>query len=214
MENSGDQFDVLADISLPELQHTQQYSNIADGPFAVEFGDHLGLGAQLTMGHSGTVRFLLNSGVKYISREAEVSVDKARQTISFTAFGLTYLIRPLTKADQKAFFPGLRFTDMDEFKDYVGNLAMRILGSTADPTEYAITTDGDQVLGLFQRTSDGFARREKKSWVPLSKDDAGDWDDIDDKLWTPVLSGAVSVYDQSAGLDSIAAELFTPYIAN
>lgn len=213
MENSGDQFEVLADVDLPELQHTQQYSNIADGPFAVEYGDHIGLGAQLNMNPGGSLSFLLDSGVKFVSPTAEVSIDETRQTISFTAFGLTYTLRPLTKADQKLFFPGNSFAGLDEFKDFVSNLAFRILGSTEDPTEFALTVEDGLVLGLFQHNEAGFFRREKKNWVRLGTDES-DWLDVEDKVWVPVLSGAVKVYDTSAGEDSLQAKAFAPYIVS
>lgn len=214
MDTVKDTFEVLADISLPELQHTQLYSNIADGPFAVEFdGNGLALGAQLTMLPTGIVSFLFGSSMKFITKGIPVSVDSARQTITFGGKeGSHYILRPLTVADQKFFYPDLTFSGLDEFKDFIAQKAMRILGSTDDLTDFAITSENGSVLGMFQHTSDGFFRREKGRWIKLNKDVDSDWDDVDDKLWTPVLGGAVGVYDKSTGSDSISQDIFTPYI--
>lgn len=214
MDNTDNTFEVLADIDLPALQHTQEYSNIADGPFAVEFSkNELALGAQLNMLPKGMISFLFGSSVKFIPQNTPVAVDTARQTVTFGDKEMAYVIRPLTLADQKYFFPQLSFENLDEFKDYVAQLGMRIIGGTGDLTPQAITSDGDTVLGLFQQTSNGFFRRENKQWVKLDKNNENDWDDVDDKVWTPVLNGAVSIYDkESTSSDSISRSLFNSYI--
>lgn len=216
MDDVKDTFEVLADISLPELQHTQTYSNIADGPFAVEYGkDLLSLGAQLSILPTGMISFLLANKMKFIPQGTPVSVDSARQTITFGDKNMSYRIRPLTMADQKYFYPNLSFDSLDEFKDFVAALAFTILGSTADPTNYGLTSEDDNVLGVFQQTSEGFFRREKGRWIKLNKDDANDWDDVDDKLWSSVLSGAIAVYDKAvSSSDTIALDLFKPYIVS
>jgi hypothetical protein len=217
MDDAKDTFDVLADISLPELQHTQVNSNIADGPFAVEYGkDLLSLGAQLDILPTGMISFLLANKMKFIPKGTPVSVDTARQTITFGSNkGMVYRIRPLTTGDQKHFYPNLSFADLDEFKDFVAAKAWSILGDTSDPTTYGLTSEDGNVLGIFRQTSQGFFRREKGRWVKLNKDEASDWDDVDDKLWSPVLSGAIGVYDKAiTSSDSIALDLFTPYIVS
>lgn len=210
-----DPFEALADIDLPELQHTSDRSDIADGPFAVEFGTNLGLGAQLRSLPSGYVQMLLNNGIKMFDPEIwTVNVDTARQTILFQSrdTGVDYLLRPLTLADQKHFFPQLRFANLSEFKDLVGQLAYRIYGSEADVTDYALTVDNDRVLGLFRHKDGGDTfRREGDGWVKLSRED-GDWADIEDKTWVTVLSGAIGLFDKYADDEVIPKALFKSFI--
>ena len=214
MDNTKDNFDVLADLSLPALQHTQNRSNIADGPFAVETsGGDLSLGAQLGILPTGMVSFLRGSSMKFIPSGMPVTVDTSRQTITFGDKSVFYLLRPITLADQKYFYPDLAFENLDEFKDFVARKAMRIIGDTGDLSPQAITSEGDSVLGLFRNLEDGFYRRENKNWVKLDKDNASDWDNVDDKDWTPVLNGAIDVYDKAADSDTIARSLFDSYIA-
>lgn len=211
----ADPFEALADIDLPELQHTTNRSNIADGPFAVEFGNNLGLGAQLRILPNGWVTMLLNNGIKHFDPEQwEVEVNTARQTITFTGRGggIDYVLRPLTLGDQKHFFPHLRFSSLSEYKDLVAEMAYRIYGSQADLTDYAITVDNDRVLGLFRhKDGGGTFRREGGEWVKITRDDA-DWADIEDKQWVTVLSGAIGVFDKYGDDDVVSTSLFKSFI--
>lgn len=212
MDNK-DTFEVLADISLPELQHTQSNSNIAGGPFVVEYGTDTALGARLNILPSGMIYFLYMNKVKYIPKGTPTAVDASKQTITFSGEGGApdVTLRPITASDLKSFYPGLSFVSIDEFKDFIARKADQIAGSHDDLSDYAITMEDDAVLGLFHRADNKFFRREKKNWVQLTKDEM-DWADIEDKVWTPVLSGAVDVFDGAASKDSVSSTLFDRYI--
>lgn len=208
-----DPFEELADIDLPALQNTHKYSNVADGPFAVEHNGELALGAMLNRS-SGGLYLLIAGGMKYITTSYRLKVDKARQTLTFLwpETHSEYVLRPITLADQKFFYPELRFTDLSEFKDYIQRIARNMGGGTDSLSDYAITADDKgRVLGLFMKTTAGFFRREDKGWVKLSKDEA-DWVDIEDQHWIHVLAGSLRLYDEMANEEVISKSLFKSFI--
>lgn len=216
MEDSKDPFEVLADIQLPELQYTNTYSNIADGPFAVDNNGVVSIGAMLNISANGSLYFILANGLKYITPDFQVSVDKDAQTLSFTKTGTQYLlvIRPLTEADQKTFYPTLAFQDLNEFKDFLQRIAMNLMGGTQELTDQAITTDDSgNVLGMFQETPDGMYRREDKQWIALKPDDQ-DWTDVEDRSWLNVLIGAIELFDSNENADSSSVDEYNKFIVS
>jgi hypothetical protein len=209
------EFDKLGDLDLPEIQFTDKYANIADGPFHIEYGGNVSLGGFLHATLFGVMFFRAGDMVKLYDG-CTVEVDEGTSTITFQdpERGSHYVLSPVTEKDMSEFYPGLEFADLDEFKEYLIRLGSNIIfGAHEDLSDYALTVDDkDNVLGLFERAAkQTMTRREGGKWVPVSNSDE-DWAEIDNMQWVPVLSGAVELFDEQEHDATSSVENFDHYI--
>lgn len=209
------EFDKLADLALPEIQFTDKYTNLADGPFHIEYGGQTSLGGFLHATQTGAMFFRAGAMVRLYG-SCTVSVDEGSSTITFAdpELGTQYVLSPVTEKDMAEFYANLEFAGIDEFKDYLIRLGSNIIyGAHEDLSDYALTVDSKgNVLGLFERAGkQAMTRRENGKWIPVTNSEE-DWAEIDDMRWVPVLSGAVDLYDQQEHDATSSVENFDHYI--
>lgn len=194
----------LEDISMSELEHTKnQHANVLDGPFTVVHNSNVPVIGAFLHYENDKVIFAAGHGVAFIDPSYSTFVDKKGQTISFvnTENSSEYTIRALVEEDMELHYPDLTFQDLYEFKSYIlKSISNRIRSASEDVTPYAVTVDGDEILGLFMRDGDEMSRRENGEWITLTDSDE-DWADIEDYRWANVLSGAIEVFDENEDTD-------------
>lgn len=182
----------FTDMSVPGIpEATGMY---ASGPFAVDHGDDWFVGLMFGQFGDDGLAFLdtRHDNVRVFSGTPKIDGKK----ITLTNMNDKYTLRPMTLRELRSKL-GPSYKNASLLEARVGFLRTAMPDTSIAYPELAVTLNDDgSVVAMFMIDAGGsMYRRTEGTWQKLSADSENE-DDLEDLEWVPVLSAAISVYDQ------------------